>query len=90
VVWVTNTLKKHAAAAPVFRWVLPRLYIHWEGLSTARHGEITAKSLPPPVSRRRVLSGLLIGRERTGTNWQAVSKYTSGAVLAVMETDVWQ
>ncbi len=47
---------------------------------------------------RRYLSGLLIGRERPVTIWQAVSWYTSGAVLgrvyvvngAVMETEVWQ
>ena len=53
----------------------------WEGLSTACHGQNTAKSLPPSVSMRRYLSVLLIGRELAVTNWQAVSWYTSGAVL---------
>jgi len=35
---------------------------YWEGLSTACHGQNTAKSLPPSVSMRRYLSGLLNGR----------------------------
>ena len=56
-------LLQGSKTAPALKsWSQPRRGMYWEGLSTARHGQITAKSLPPPVSRRRVLSGLLIGR----------------------------
>ena len=63
---------------------------YWEGLSTACHGQITAKSLPPTVSRRRVLSGSPDWSRGFCNQLAGSVEYTSGAVLAVMETEVGQ